>query len=104
VEHFPSNLVKERNCIQKEVFMRDRREDLGRIAVLLSNVLDHEIFREDRMRAKDFPEWFRSQDSDKQWEILNRFAYGLESVQWALGDISEIALGQDMLNDNAPKL
>lgn len=78
---------------------RDRIEDLGRLSVLLDNILDHHLFREERMRPKDFSGWFFEQDEDKKYEILDRFAYGIQAIEEALGHMRQISRGEDILND-----
>lgn len=83
--------------------MRNRLEDLGRIAVLIKNVLDHELFsREESLklgRPKDVHEWFASKTSDQKEEIIRSWAYGLENIAFALYDILSIAEGTDYLNE-----
>jgi hypothetical protein len=79
--------------------MRNRIEDLGRILEMLNQLLDHSLFTEEKMRPKDFPEWFERQDKEKQEHILRRFSYGLEEIQISLGEILEVARGEDFLNE-----
>lgn len=78
---------------------KERIEDLGRIAVLMDNLVDHPLFVEERMAAKNFPSWFMEQDSEKQELVLRSFAYGLEAIEEALYNIRDIAKGVDSLNE-----
>ena len=80
---------------------RDRLEDLGRLTVMIDNIMEHEIFSEERMMAKDFPDWFCSQCPQKREEILNRFACGIQDVENQLQKALEIAKGIDKLNGAA---
>jgi len=79
---------------------RDRLEDLGRLSVMIDNILENEIFSEERMMAKDFPEWFCEQCPEKRETILNRFAIGIQEVENALLNALEIAKGIDVLNES----
>jgi hypothetical protein len=78
---------------------RDRIEDLGRLAVLIENMLENSIFLEERTRPKYFYDWFLSQTAEKQSEILERFLQGLDVVEGRLIEALEIARGLDSLNN-----
>ena len=78
--------------------MRERVEDLGRIAVMVDGVLEMDFFEESYVRPKDFCEWFYAQTDAKRWEILVTFIYGRDKLNELLYDIREIARGEDPLN------
>ncbi len=83
--------------------MRHRLEDLGRLAVLLRNLLDHELFDEPRFRPyrpKEYGEWFGSKTEDQRDDILRAWAYGLENMSEKLYDMLSIAEGTDPLNES----
>lgn len=81
--------------------MRSRLEDLGRLAVLIENLLDHDLFKEEYhpRRPKDYDEWFASKTEDQRDEILRSWVYGIQSVSEKLYDMLSIANGTDPLND-----
>lgn len=79
--------------------MRCRTEDLGRIAVLLDQVLDHEVFNLVTGAAKHFSERFNEMNSKEQEDTLTSFAYGYQEVESKLHEIREIARGEDTLNE-----
>jgi hypothetical protein len=81
--------------------MRQRVEDLGRIAVLIDNVLEDDFFDGFSHRPKDFFEWFNKQSEDEKELIIRHFAYGRETVSHFLYDIREIAYGDDARNEPA---
>lgn len=79
--------------------MRDRREDLGRLAVILDNVLENEIFQEDRsFISESYSSWFFSQTDEKRDEILGRMTLELDNIESQLMIARAIALGIDELN------
>jgi hypothetical protein len=84
--------------------MRHRLEDLGRLAVLLKDLLDHDLFNDDGglrpYRPKDYEEWFASKSEDKKDDTLRAWAYGLEGIRSRLYDMLSIAEGTDLLNDH----
>jgi len=77
---------------------RKRIEDLGRLSVLLENILEHEIFREERMLPQDFENWFETQDHEKKQEILERIGRNIPEVEEMLLESLAIAKGIDCLN------
>ena len=78
---------------------RERVEDLGKLSVMLDNILENEIFENTLWsRAKDFPDVFFSMDEDKQFESIRNFAYGLESFKEKIYECLSIANGQDESN------
>lgn len=82
--------------------MRKRVEDLGRISVLIRNLLDHQIFEEyvNRPgRPKDASDWFSSLSDEKKYDVIHAYSYGIEDIEHQLYAIMDIADGTDMLNE-----
>jgi hypothetical protein len=77
--------------------MRERVEDLGRLHEKLINLADHQLFElcdgKVSRRAKDFVEYFLALPLEKQHDILNEIAYGLEFVKDKIWDCVTIASG-----------
>jgi hypothetical protein len=82
--------------------MRQRVEDLGRLAVLINNLLDHHLFDENLLpsRSKDYWEWFSELSEDKKDEVLRSWAYGITDLKEKLYDMLAIAEGTDYLNES----
>ena len=81
--------------------MRQRIEDLGRIAVMLDNLLEHDFFEKFKnlqVRPKDFLDWFDVQDQDFKDTFIHSIGYTCESLSSAIYEIREIARGEDVLN------
>jgi hypothetical protein len=80
--------------------MRERVEDLGRIAVMIEHVLDLDVFCLYSGRNKDFYDYFLSlTDEDRRFELLDGLIRGLSAVRESLSEISAIAEGMDRLNE-----
>lgn len=79
--------------------MRERVEDLGRLAVMVKHLMDHDLFDERPQRNKDFAEWFMEQSDETKEAWVHAIVYKIADVEEKLGDIWEIATGQDYLND-----
>lgn len=79
--------------------MRERIEDLGRLSVLLNNIIDMEIFELYHGRDKDFSEFFRELDVEKREDLLDSLIYGLSDIRQKLFDCISIAEGCDSLNE-----
>lgn len=79
--------------------MRERVEDLGRIAVMIEVLLDDDHLDDQGIRPKDFVDHFRGLSEEDQDNALRCWAYSLQGIRHGLSDIREIALGQDTLND-----
>lgn len=81
--------------------MRQRVEDLGRLAVMLRNLLDHKLFDRDSLpcRSKDYWEWFSQLSEDRKSEVLYSWVYGIESISESLCEMLDIAEGTDPLNE-----
>lgn len=82
--------------------MRQRIEDLGRLSVLIRNLLDHELFEESchPHRSKDYWEWWSQLSEDRKDDILRIWVYGIDSVEEKLFELLSIAEGTDPLNEN----
>lgn len=78
--------------------MRERVEDLGRIAVMIENLLEDEFFDRYCHRPKDFFYLFQLESDDEKESLIRHFAYGRETVSNRLNDMLSIALGEDNLN------
>jgi hypothetical protein len=81
--------------------MRNRLEDLGRIAVMLDSVIElfddfEEIYSG---RNKDFADWFETQTDVMKEKVLRCLVYDRETVKEKIYAISEIAEGRDRLNE-----
>jgi len=79
--------------------MRQRIEDLGRLAILLRSLVDNDLFERRTIRNKDYYEWFCEQTDDQKDDIIRSWVYGLDNVQEKLYEMLEIAQGTDLLND-----
>ena len=47
----------------------------------------------ENIRPKDFIDYFRELDEEKQNDLLHDIAYGIQGVSWALSDCIFIAQG-----------
>lgn len=65
---------------------------------MLDNMLELDIFKEDRMRPKDFSDWFMERTDEKKVDIVDRFAYGVEKMEELIMEMRAIARGEDSLN------
>jgi len=79
---------------------RERVEDLGRIAVMIDSLMEHEIWEVYMGRKKDFEEFFHNLDEEKQDNLLRSIIYGLETICEKLCEINSIAEGTDRLNES----
>jgi hypothetical protein len=83
--------------------VRQRIEDLGRIAVLSDNLLEHDFFakfEETGCRAKDFLDWFLSKDQEFREDFIHSYGYWVQGISEKVYEIREIARGEDLLNEN----
>lgn len=79
--------------------MRQRIEDLGRIAAILSKDLcDHSLFSLYIGRNKDFTEYFELLSEEKKDHLLHSMIYGISDLRDQLYELLEIANGEDRLN------
>lgn len=81
--------------------MRERVEDLGRISVLVKNVLESDIFDLYEGRNKDFYDYFMRLSDDEKEELLRKIIYGFEDLRDKLNAVSDIADGCDILNGDS---
>jgi hypothetical protein len=77
---------------------RDRLEDLGRLAVLIENILAHDIFSEDRVMANDYEKWFESLEGNRRHELMAHMYKSIPEIEYALEEALKIAEGTDILN------
>lgn len=80
--------------------MRERVEDLGRISVMVDQVLNLDVWDLYHGRKKDFEEFFDSLDEERRSELLHNLIYGLDDVKEKLYEVSSIAEGTDRLNES----
>jgi hypothetical protein len=73
--------------------MRERVEDLGKIAVMASHALKHGVFELYHGRNKDFTDYFDELEQDARDELLHNLIYGLDAIQGILLEIKLIADG-----------
>ncbi len=79
--------------------MRQRIEDLGRIAAILSKDLcDHSLFSLYIGRNKDFIEYFELLPEEKKDDLLHSMIYSISDLRDQLYELLEIANGEDRLN------
>ena len=76
---------------------KERIEDLGRIAELIRQVLNHDMWdiKDTFSRDKDFGELFQALPQDKQYDKLHELAYNMSSLRDLLYDVKEIADGDE---------
>jgi len=76
---------------------KERVEDLGRIAELMKQALNHEMWdiKDTFSRDKEFAELFQNLEKDRQYEKLNELAYNMSSLRDLLYDVREIADGDE---------
>jgi len=74
---------------------RERLEDLGRIRVLLENIDELLLFDFYTGRRKDFVEWFRELDKERQDDMLENLINGISRLEDRLSECIVIARGHD---------
>ena len=83
--------------------MRQRVEDLGRLAEKLSRVIEMCVFSTPKLygltRPKDAVEVFATLSTDKKDEFIHLMAYGIADLHSEISDCLDIAIGQDQLNN-----
>ena len=82
--------------------MRERVEDLGRIFVMIDNILESGMFEkweEMNCRCKDLCDHFDSMTEDQKESFIHSYGYNVEDLRDKLYQIREIAMGEDRLND-----
>lgn len=75
--------------------MKQRVEDLGKLSILIQNLLSCPIFMENRMTPKQFPEWFFSQSLEDQEQVLLFLSEGIVVIEDGLISMKDVANGQD---------
>lgn len=80
---------------------RNRLEDLGRLCVLISQLVDHDLFgtTERFNKHATIEEHLEGLDEEKRAEWLWRHQYQIGDVRDQLYECLEIAKGYDILND-----
>ena len=81
--------------------MRQRVEDLGRIAVLIDNILKEDLWDLYQGRNKDFVEIFNAMPEEKRDDLLHNLIYGISGIKEKIYEIGSIADGTDILNEFA---
>ena len=72
--------------------MRERIEDLGRIAVLLDQVFNSEVWEIFKYkRPKDAWQIFQELPEEKKEELISSLAYGMRDMESDLSNIYQIA-------------
>jgi DNA-binding transcriptional regulator GbsR (MarR family) len=83
--------------------MRERIEDLGRLHVMIDNLLEDDIFDGEwkpySLRTRDFSEWFEQQTPENREKIIDQFVYGIERVKDKIYKMWEVASGCDNFNE-----
>ena len=78
--------------------MRNRLEDLGRLAVMLDNLRNHELFDDRPCRNKDFIGWLDEKSEENREEYLYKLPYNIDDVQEKIYECLNIAEARDSLN------
>lgn len=80
--------------------MRQRIEDLGRLAVLLRNLDDCALFEIPRPgRPKDTYEYLEKFTDEQKEELIEKFFYAISDLEDKIAEMICIAEGHDYLND-----
>lgn len=79
---------------------RERIEDLGRLAVMIHNLIEKIDEVDKPRRPKDCHEWYESKTQDQKDDVINSYCYLLENLQQHLYKLLAIAEGTDDLNSN----
>lgn len=79
--------------------MRQRIEDLGRLTVMVKHLMDHDLFDERPQRNKDIVDWFMELSDELKSDWVHAIVYKIADVEEKIGELWEIATGQDYLND-----
>lgn len=79
--------------------MRNRLEDLGRILVLVDQLIDEVDDQDYPYRPKDCLEWFDNLDEKEQGLFVHNACYLRETILEKLYEVLAIAKGFDSLNE-----
>ena len=76
---------------------KERIEDLGRVAELTRQALNHDMWdiKDTFSRDKDFAELFQGLPEEKQYDKLHKLAYDMSSLRDILYDVQMIADGEE---------
>lgn len=76
---------------------KERIEDLGRVAELIRQALNHDMWdiKDTFFRDKDFAELFQASPQEKQYDRLHKLAYDMSSLRDILYDVQMIADGEE---------
>lgn len=72
---------------------KERLEDLGRIFVMLDQLLEDDTWELYNQRPKDFEDWFFSQSIERQRDIVHELGYFIQDTNFNLHEILSIARG-----------
>lgn len=86
--------------------MRQRIEDLGRLSVLIRNIIyeDYDFTNQNSLweclgRPKYAEATFEALTEEQKGDFIHSLAYSLESLGWKLHELLSIAEGTDSLNE-----
>lgn len=80
--------------------MRERVEDLGRIAEKLKQILDSEIFNEfPNLRTKDLAGYLLHLPEQERFDKINFIMYAIRDLEIDLAEVHQIARYGDELED-----
>lgn len=84
--------------------MRQRVEDLGRLLVMIDNILEDSLF-ENNLNKHNFCEYFlprevldKEEEYDEYFDRLHKLRIGIEETKSKIYDCLSIAKGDDYLN------
>jgi len=77
---------------------RNRVEDLGRLAVIIENVLAHDIFEEEVIISSKFDCWFETLSMEERKTAFDRLKAAILEIEIELDIALDIAKGIDELN------
>jgi hypothetical protein len=78
---------------------RERLEDLGVLFQMLTELVDHKLFKllgeSGCRRSKDFVDHFDTLSEDVQYDLLNSLAYELDDALGRIADCWVVARGDE---------
>lgn len=74
---------------------KERIEDLGRLEVLLSNLLNDDLFDEQNLYSSCFLDWFEKLDTTTKEAALIAISRGIDRVHDAIYECRNIAWGDE---------
>lgn len=83
----------------KDLHMRHRLEDLGRLTVILDTLSDHDLFSDFEQFGKHhtFEQWLNKQDEEKRSDYLYTIMYQIRYIHDKLCECVCIGKGLDSL-------